>query len=83
MCCKRFGGQKIPFYYIACGGRAFFPRKAAQAMHSLGRRIWPGLLFFKDLTVVAHNSSMGQCLNQWTTVGASGAILCHFCWLLV
>ena len=68
-----WGPKKFLFYYIACGVGAGLFQEAAQAVqfYVVASSQLPGLSF-SDLTVVAHNSS--AVLNQWTTVGASGAI---------
>lgn len=68
-----WGPKKFLFYYIACGMGAGLFQEAAQAVqfYVVASSQLPGLSF-SDLTVVAHNSS--AVLNQWTTVGASGAI---------
>ena len=68
-----WGPKKFLFYYIACGVEAGLFQEAAQAVqfYVVASPQLPGLSF-SDLTVVAHNSS--AVLNQWTTVGASGAI---------
>ena len=68
-----WGAKKFLFYYIACGVGAGLFQEAAQAVqfYIVASSQLPGLSF-SDLTVVAHNSS--AVLNQWTTVGASGAI---------
>lgn len=68
-----WGPKKFLFYYIACGVGAGLFQEAAQAVqfYVVASSQLPGLSI-SDLTVVAHNSS--AVLNQWTTVGASGAI---------
>lgn len=74
MCCRTgMGPEKFLFYYIACGVGAGLFQEAAQAVqfYVVASSQLPGLSI-SDLTVVAHNSS--AVLNQWTTVGASGAI---------
>ena len=70
---RAWGAKKFLFYYITCGVGAGLFQEAAQAVqfYIVATQQLPGLSF-SDLTVVAHNSA--AVLNQWTTVGASGAI---------
>ena len=70
---KVWGPKRFLFYYIFCGVGAGLLQEIAQ----LGQFYWlateqiPGF-HISDLYTVAVNSNM--LLNQWTTVGASGAI---------
>ena len=70
---RAWGPKKFLFYYITCGVGAGLFQEAAQAVqfYFVATAQIPGLSI-SDLAVVAHNSS--AVLNQWTTVGASGAI---------
>ena len=68
-----WGPKKFLFYYISCGVGAGIIQEIAQmvSFYMLATQQIPGV-GFGDLATVAANSQ--EMLNQWTTVGASGAI---------
>ena len=68
-----WGGRKFLFYYISCGIGAGVCQEFAQLaqFYLIAQDQIPDFNLGM-MTVVAHNSS--AILNQWTTVGASGAI---------
>jgi len=68
-----WGSKKFFFYYISCGIGAGVMQEIAQLVqfYILATEQIPGV-GISDLIVVAENSS--SVLNQWTTIGASGAV---------
>lgn len=68
-----WGPKKFLFYYISCGVGAGLIQEIAQfgSLYMLASEQIPGFTI-SNIIEVAHNSS--AVLNQWTTVGASGAI---------
>ena len=68
-----WGPKKFLFYYIACGLGAGLFQELAQVVqfYLLASEQLPSF-GVSDMWLVARNSS--EVLNQWTTVGASGAI---------
>ena len=68
-----WGAKKFLFYYIACGLGAGLFQELAQVVqfYLLASEQLPSF-GVSDMWMVARNSS--EVLNQWTTVGASGAI---------
>lgn len=68
-----WGPRKFLFYYLACGIGAGLFQEAAQfgQFYMLASDQIPGFSV-GDIGMVAHNSA--TLLNQWTTVGASGAV---------
>ena len=65
-----WGPRKFLFYYIACGVGAGLFQEAAQYVSYL----MEDLPAYDFVTVDGARMTMGAYLNQWTTVGASGAI---------
>jgi membrane associated rhomboid family serine protease len=68
-----WGGKKFLFYYIACGVGAGLFQELAQIVqfYFMASAQIPGFTLSEMSTVMANS---GDVLNQWTTVGASGAI---------
>ena len=68
-----WGAKKFLFYYIVCGVGAGLFQEVAQFVqfYMLASEQIPDFSF-ANMTLIAHNSA--AVLNQWTTVGASGAI---------
>lgn len=68
-----WGPKKFLFYYIACGLGAGLFQELAQVVqfYLIASEQLPSF-GISDMWMVARNSS--EVLNQWTTVGASGAI---------
>lgn len=68
-----WGPNKFLFYYITCGIGAGLIQMIAQfgSFYIMAAEQIPGF-GAGDIMLVAHNSA--PLLNQWTTVGASGAI---------
>lgn len=68
-----WGPRKFLFYYLACGIGAGLFQEAAQfgQFYMLASDQIPGFSV-GDIGMVARNSA--TLLNQWTTVGASGAV---------
>lgn len=65
------GSQEVPFYYIACGVGAGLFQEAAQYVSYLYND-FSAYQFIVDAN--GTRLPMGDYLNLWTTVGASGAI---------
>lgn len=65
------GSQEVPFYYIACGVGAGLFQEAAQYVSYLYND-FSAYQFIVDAN--GARLPMGDYLNLWTTVGASGAI---------
>ncbi len=65
-----WGSKKFLFYYIACGVGAGLFQEAAQYISYLVN----GLASYDFVSLGGMRIPMGEYLNQWTTVGASGAI---------
>lgn len=68
-----WGPKKFLFFYLFCGIGAGLMQEAAQLvqLYAIAADQIPNFTF-KDLLLVAQNSD--SVINQWTTVGASGAI---------
>lgn len=68
-----WGPKKFLFYYIVCGVGAGLIQMAAQfgEFWVIASEQFPGI-GISGMLEVAHNSA--AVLNQWTTVGASGAV---------
>ncbi|MGI6223785.1 MAG: rhomboid family intramembrane serine protease [Prevotella sp.] len=68
-----WGGRKFLFYYISCGIGAGICQELAQLgqFYLIAQEQIPGFNLGM-MNLVAQNSA--EVLNQWTTVGASGAI---------
>lgn len=68
-----WGAKKFLFYYITCGIGAGLMQELAQLVqfYFMANAQYPGISS-SDMMILAHNSA--AMLNQWTTVGASGAI---------
>ena len=68
-----WGPKKFLFYYLVCGVGAGIIQEIAQfgSFYMEATAQFPGASF-GDVIQIAHNSA--QVLNNWTTVGASGAI---------
>lgn len=65
-----WGAKKFLFYYIACGiGAGLFQEAAQFVEFSL-----KGLAAYDYVSYAGERIAMSEFLNQWTTVGASGAI---------
>ena len=65
-----WGPRKFLFYYIACGVGAGLFQEAAQYVSY----VMENLPAYDVVTIDGARMTMGAYLNQWTTVGASGAI---------
>ena len=65
-----WGPRKFLFYYITCGIGAGLFQEAAQYVSY----IMENLPAYDFVTIDGVRMTMGSYLNQWTTVGASGAI---------
>lgn len=65
-----WGPRKFLFYYITCGVGAGLFQEAAQYVSY----IMENLPAYDFVTIDGARMTMGSYLNQWTTVGASGAI---------
>ncbi len=65
-----WGPRKFLFYYITCGIGAGLFQEAAQYVSY----IMENLPAYDFVTIDGARMTMGSYLNQWTTVGASGAI---------
>jgi membrane associated rhomboid family serine protease len=68
-----WGGKKFLFYYFACGIGAGLFQELAQVVqfYFIASEQIQGFTLLEMSTVIANS---GDVLNQWTTVGASGAI---------
>lgn len=68
-----WGPKKFLFYYLVCGVGAGIIQEIAQfgSFYMEATAQFPGASF-GDVIQIAHNSA--HVLNNWTTVGASGAI---------
>lgn len=65
-----WGAKKFLFYYIACGvGAGLFQEGAQYVSYLVG-----GLSAYDVVNMSGVRLPMSEFLNQWTTVGASGAI---------
>lgn len=65
-----WGGKKFLFYYISCGIGAGLFQEGAQYIQYLAEN----LASYNFVTVGDMRLTMDEYLNEWTTVGASGAI---------
>jgi len=65
-----WGGKKFLFYYLCCGIGAGLFQEAAQ----LATYYAEGLAQYQMVSVGGMQMSLDAYLNNWTTVGASGAI---------
>ena len=65
-----WGPKKFLFYYILCGIGAGLMQELAQ----FGSYTVEGLAAYDYVSVQGMKIPMGDFLNQWTTVGASGAV---------
>ena len=65
-----WGPKKFLFYYIVCGVGAGLFQEAAQYVTYVVK----DLAAYDYVNLGMSRISMGEYLNQWTTVGASGAI---------
>jgi len=65
-----WGSRRFLFYYICCGIGAGLTQEVAQyVQYSV-----EGLAAYQTVNLGGVVMSMGDYLNQWTTVGASGAV---------
>lgn len=65
-----WGAKKFLFYYIACGvGAGLFQEAAQYVSYIVG-----GMSAYDYVNLEGVRLPMSEFLNQWTTVGASGAI---------
>lgn len=65
-----WGGSRFLFYYIVCGLGAGLVQEAVQAVYYFTTLAqYDGVSFPNGVTI-----SMGEFLNMWNTVGASGAV---------
>lgn len=65
-----WGAKKFLFYYIACGvGAGLFQEAAQYVSYLVG-----GMSAYDFVNLEGMRLPMSEFLNQWTTVGASGAI---------
>lgn len=65
-----WGAKKFLFYYICCGLGAGLMQEMAQ----YGQFLVENLSAYEYVNLGGMRVTMGQYLNMWTTVGASGAI---------
>lgn len=64
------GSQRFLFYYIVCGVGAGLMQEVAQ----YGQYVYEGLAAYDSVNVSGLTMPMEAYLNNWTTVGASGAV---------
>jgi len=64
------GAKRFLFYYIVCGIGAGLLQEAVQ----YGQYIYEGLNAYENVNINGMTISMDAYLNNWTTVGASGAV---------
>lgn len=64
------GSQRFLFYYVACGLGAGLTQEGAQWIEF----VWQGLAAYETVDVGGLVMPMSAYLNNWTTVGASGAV---------
>lgn len=65
-----WGPKKFLFYYLSCGiGAGLF-----QELAQYGSYMVEGLAAYDSVSIDGMRIAMGDFLNKWTTVGASGAV---------
>lgn len=65
-----WGPKKFLFYYLSCGiGAGLF-----QELAQYGSYMVDGLAAYDSVSIDGMRIAMGDFLNKWTTVGASGAV---------
>lgn len=64
------GQRRFLFYYLTCGLGAGIMQECAQYAEYL----WQGYNAYEQVNIGSAIIDMGEYLNRWTTVGASGAI---------
>ena len=64
------GQRRFLFYYLTCGLGAGIMQECAQYVEYL----WQGYNAYEQVNIGSAIIDMGEYLNRWTTVGASGAI---------
>ncbi len=67
---QTMGPKRFLFYYLTCGIGAGIMQEIAQ----YGEYLYNGLNAYEQVNMKGMIVDMGDYLNQWTTVGASGAV---------
>lgn len=65
-----WGGRRFLLYYVVCGLGAGLVQEGVQYVQYL----WQGLGAYDTVNIGYTVISMGDYLNRWTTIGASGAV---------
>lgn len=65
-----WGGRRFLLYYVVCGLGAGLVQEGVQYIQYL----WQGLGAYDTVNIGYTVISMGDYLNRWTTIGASGAV---------
>lgn len=65
-----WGGRRFLLYYMVCGIGAGFVQEGAQYLSYLTQ----GMHHYTMVDLGGYSMMMGEYLNRWTTVGASGAV---------
>ena len=65
-----WGSRRFLLYYMVCGVGAGLVQEGVQYV----QYVWEGLAAYESVNIGYGIISMGDYLNRWTTIGASGAV---------